>query len=66
MRYAIILMTAAALCTTTGCLQHKVEAEVKPIHITADINIRIQVDRELDDFFDFQDQVKAEVDAATE
>ena len=28
--------------------------EVKPIHLTLDINIK--VDRELDRFFDFQDQ----------
>lgn len=25
--------------------------EIKPIHITLDINIKVQVDKELDDFF---------------
>jgi len=38
-----------------GCTQHKVdtthkvELEVKPMHITIDVNLK--VDRELDDFF---------------
>ena len=43
-----------------GCkaeIQHKVDPiEVKPIHITMDVNLR--VDRKLDDFFDFQDQMR--------
>ena len=36
-----------------GCTQHKVEVapvEVKPIHITIDVNVK--VDRALDDFFE--------------
>jgi len=32
-----------------ACTRHKVELDVKPIHITMDINIRVQ--RELDDIF---------------
>jgi hypothetical protein len=35
-----------------GCTQHRVEVapvEVKPIHITIDVNVK--VDRALDDFF---------------
>jgi len=43
-----------------GCTQHKVEVapvEVKPIHITIDINVK--VDKALDDFF-------SDVDAAEE
>ena len=43
-----------------GCSQHQVEVapvEVKPIHITIDVNIRMQ--KALDDFFD-------EIDAAEE
>jgi len=38
-----------------GCLSHRVETapiEIKPIHITMDINLRVQ--RELDEFFDFE------------
>ena len=37
-------------CTPTVKVEHKVE----PIHLTADINIR--VDKRLDDFFAYQDQ----------
>jgi len=52
---ALILMS----CT------HKIESnnqvelapvEIKPIHITLDINIKVQVDKELDDFFGDLDQ----------
>ncbi len=38
--------------TSTACTQHRVEVapvEVKPIHITIDVNVKI--DREIDDYF---------------
>lgn len=38
----------------TACVSHRVEVEpieVKPIHLTVDINLKVQ--RELDQFFDF-------------
>lgn len=38
-----------ALCLTS-CVKVRTESEVKPIHITVDVNIK--VDRELDKFFD--------------
>ena len=40
------------LWLSAGCTQHKVEVapvEVKPIHITIDVNVK--VDRALDNFF---------------
>ena len=40
-----------------GCTQHRVEVapvEVKPIHITIDVNVK--VDRALDDFFEDIDE----------
>ena len=40
------------LLSMTGCTKHNVEVapiEVKPIHITIDVNVK--VDRALDDFF---------------
>jgi hypothetical protein len=49
-----------ALLAATGCLtRHKVDMthDVKPIHITLDINLK--VDRELDEFFDEIDQAAA-------
>ena len=51
-----ILWLAAAGCAT----QHRVEVapvEVKPIHITIDVNVK--VDRALDDFFGDLDQQAA-------
>jgi hypothetical protein len=50
---------AAWLCALAtipgGCITHTVQSapiEIKPIHITMDINLRVQ--RELDEFFDFE------------
>lgn len=43
-----------------GCISHQVETqpiEIKPIHITMDINLRVQ--RELDEFFDFEEKAEA-------
>jgi hypothetical protein len=55
---------AAALTGAAGCISHRLDApiEIKPIHITMDINLRVQ--RELDEFFDFEDQ-PAKADEAT-
>lgn len=42
----------AVLLSLLGCTRHEVElkpVEIKPIHITIDINVK--VDRALDDFF---------------
>ncbi len=48
-----LLMTVVLLAgTSAACTQHRVEVapvEVKPIHITIDVNVKI--DREIDDYF---------------
>ena len=65
-----ILCTASLLLLliTFGCTKHTVETrsqvevapiEVKPIHITIDVNIR--VDRALDDFFSDIDETAKEI-----
>ncbi len=46
---SVVLLALGAGCGPTVTVEHKVE----PIHITMDINIRI--DRELDKYFDFED-----------
>lgn len=52
-RHAMALLL---LITSVGCINIKTEpVEVKPIHITVDVNLRIE--RELEDFF-------ADLDAA--
>ena len=46
------LMVALLAATSAACTQHKVEVapvEVKPIHITIDVNVKI--DREIEDYF---------------
>ncbi len=51
------VLSAALL---TACFSHTVESapiEIKPIHITMDINLRVQ--RELDEFFDFEETAKS-------
>ena len=55
-----LLWAATALLMATGCrTRHEVDMthEVKPIHITLDINLK--VDRELDEFFGDIDQAAA-------
>nr|WP_287412359.1 hypothetical protein [Pseudodesulfovibrio sp.] len=54
MKMTLITLAACGLLLTAwGCsTSHKVEVapvEVKPIHITIDVNVK--VDKELDDFF---------------
>jgi Skp family chaperone for outer membrane proteins len=61
-----LLWSAAAaviLTTAIACTQHKVEVapvEVKPIHITIDVNVK--VDRALDDYFGDIDAAKEKID----
>lgn len=43
-----IIIAAAAACAT-GCIQVKTESEIKPIHITMDVNLK--VDKDLDKAF---------------
>ena len=57
---------AAPLCGLVGtllllsaCTRHEIEVkpvEIKPIHITIDVNVK--VDRALDDFFSDLDQIQ--------
>ncbi|MBI1371197.1 MAG: YnbE family lipoprotein [Phycisphaera sp.] len=60
-------MLAATPLLLAGCkTEHKIEVEpveVKPIHITVDVNVRVKVDKELDNFFDFQDTEPVSHDA---
>jgi hypothetical protein len=51
-KHVLIILGALFVLISTGCTQHKVEVapvEVKPIHITIDVNVK--VDRALNDFF---------------
>ena len=60
-----ILLGAILIITTQACTQHKVEVapvEIKPIHITIDVNVK--VDKALDDFFSDIDQKEESADKA--
>ncbi len=50
------------LISIIGCTKHEIDVkpvEIKPIHITIDVNVK--VDRALDDFFGDLDQKAAEI-----
>ncbi len=63
-RLALLLVPAALAGSSllVGCTQHRIMVdpiEVKPMHITVDVNLR--VDRELDNFFDFEKPIEKKV-----
>lgn len=52
MKIVMVTSVLAALLVAPGCIRVRsdpVEVEVKPIHVTVDVNLRVQ--RELDSFF---------------
>ena len=49
MNTRLTLLVSAALLSAVGCISVKTESEIKPIHITMDINLK--VDKELDKAF---------------
>jgi Skp family chaperone for outer membrane proteins len=69
-KHNLILFSALIVLITAGCTQHKVEVapvKVEPIHITIDVNVK--VDRALDDFFEDIDAAEEKIEdsaAATE
>ena len=44
------LLALAMASGFSGCFKHDIRAEVAPIHITLDINLKVQ--KELEDFLD--------------
>lgn len=56
MKSEVAIAAAAALCLAGGCIQVKTESEIKPIHITMDVNLK--VDKDLDRAFSDEIQQK--------
>ena len=59
---AVLLIILSAGCQTRHDVNHTVDVkpvEVKPIHITIDVNVRVE--KALDDFFDDIDQTEKEL-----
>ena len=62
-KFIHLLLAALLFLAFQGCTQHKVEVapvEVKPIHITIDVNVK--VDKALDDFFSDVDDAEQKID----
>ena len=62
----LILLSALSILAAAGCTQHKVEVapvEVKPIHITIDVNVK--VDRALYNFFGDIDTAEEQIEGRT-
>ena len=54
------LLVSAALLSAAGCFTVKTESEIQPIHITMDVNLK--VDKELDKAFANEDMKKPQGD----
>ena len=54
------LLVSAALLSAAGCFTVKTESEIKPIHITMDVNLK--VDKELDKAFADENMAKPKGD----
>jgi hypothetical protein len=60
-KIALMTLALASLLSVAACTKHEVDVkpvEIKPIHITIDINVK--VDRALDNFFGDLDKAQAE------
>jgi uncharacterized lipoprotein YehR (DUF1307 family) len=61
-KIALMTLALTSLLSLAACTKHEVDVkpvEIKPIHITIDINVK--VDRALDDFFgDLDNKAQAE------
>ena len=54
------LLVSATLVSASGCISVKTESEIKPIHITMDVNLK--VDKELDQAFADENMAKPKGD----
>ncbi|MBM9519920.1 YnbE family lipoprotein [Desulforhopalus vacuolatus] len=64
--HAVFLLAASFVFLAAGCTRHEIDVkpvEIKPIHITIDINVK--VDRALDNFFGDLDEQAAAVTSKT-
>ena len=62
-RKTFFLLAGIIFLVALGCTQHKVEVapvEIKPIHITIDVNVK--VDKALDDFFSDIDDTEENIE----
>ncbi|UCE54122.1 MAG: hypothetical protein JSV31_01375 [Desulfobacterales bacterium] len=65
-KLVVIFLVVFVIPAFLSCTEHKVEVapvEVKPIHITIDVNVK--VDKALDDFFDDIDSEKEKIESTS-
>ena len=65
-KHILMLLGALSILAAASCTQHKIEVapvEVKPIHITIDVNVK--VDRALDDFFGDIDTAEDQIEGSS-
>ena len=63
-RKTVFLLAGIIFLVALSCTRHKVEVapvEIKPIHITIDVNVK--VDKALDDFFSDVDNAEENVES---
>ena len=53
-RTGFLLVLGMGLLLSAGCTHHTVQMEHKIEPIVATLNVNLRVDRELDEFFDYQ------------
>lgn len=53
-RFCSIAILATAAMSMAGCIT----VEVKPIYATLDINLRVKIERELDDVFSYEKDLR--------
>lgn len=64
MKRPLLLLCIAALLGNTGCVHVRTDPiEVKPIHITVDVNVKVE--KELNDFFGDLDRKSSTIEPQT-
>jgi hypothetical protein len=70
MKRAGLIATLLGLSAAGGCIEHRIKSDpievkpikVEPIHITVDVNVRVQ--ERLEKFFAFEEEMEPKTDKA--
>ena len=58
-RFLTSIVTLSVISATTGCISVKTHSTIDPIYLTLDVNLKVQLDKELNNAF-------ADIDASSE
>ena len=56
MKLIVPILSLGIVLMLTGCWNITVKHQVEPIYITMDVNVKVE--KQLDEFFDFEDEVQ--------